>query len=334
MKAIVIEGVHQPLLVKDMPLPELASGEALVRIRAAAFNRRDWWIQQGKYAGLQFPLIPGSDGAGIVEDIRGTADDRARWLGKPVIINPALHWNLDSRVQPPEFKILGLPDYGTFAAYTKVPIENLFPQPAHLGETEAAAMPLAGLTSYRALFAKGNLKKGEKVLITGIGGGVATFALLWAVHAGAQVYVTSGQASKIEAAARLGAVGGANYRSEGWHETLKAEAGGFDVIIDSALGDQFADFPDIANPGGRIVFFGGTAGNIPTLDGRKIFWKQLTIAGTTMGSAVDFANMLAFASTHKVRPVIDSIHPLDEADQAIRKMGDSTQFGKIVLAVP
>lgn len=334
MKAIVIEGVHQPLLVKDMPLPELAPGEALVRIRAAAFNRRDWWIQQGKYAGLQFPLIPGSDGAGIVEDIRGTADDRAQWLGKPVVINPALHWNTDSRAQPPAFKILGLPDYGTFAAYVKVPIENLFAQPAHLSDAEAAAMPLAGLTSYRALFAKGNLKKGEKVLITGIGGGVATFALLWAVHAGAEVYVTSGQASKIEAATQLGAVGGANYRSEGWHETLKAEAGGFDVIIDSALGDQFAHFPDIANPGGRIVFFGGTAGNIPALDGRKIFWKQLTIAGTTMGSATDFANMLAFANAHQVRPVIDSIHPLDEADQAIRKMGDSTQFGKIVLAVP
>src|SRR5690554_4583345 len=120
-----------------MPLPELASGEALVRIRAAAFNRRDWLIQQGQYAGLQFPLIPGSDGAGIVEDIRGTADDRARWLGKPVIINPALHWNSDSRVQPPEFKILGLPDYGTFAAYAKVPIENLFAQPAHLSDAEA-----------------------------------------------------------------------------------------------------------------------------------------------------------------------------------------------------
>ncbi len=333
MKAIVIEGVHQPLLVKEVPVPELATGEALVRIRAAAFNRRDWWIQQGKYAGLQFPLIPGSDGAGIVEDIRGSAADREQWLGKPVIINPALHWTRDSPAQPADFKILGLPDYGTFAEYVKVPIENLFVQPPHLSDVEAAAVPLAGLTAYRALFTKGNLKKGEKVLITGIGGGVATFALLWAVHAGAEVYVTSSQASKIDAAMQRGAAGGANYRSEGWAEALKETAGGFDIIIDSALGSQFSHFPDLANPGGRIVFFGGTAGNIPELNGRKIFWKQLTIAGTTMGSATDFANMLDFANAHQAKPVIDSVHALDEANEAIRKMDDSAQFGKIVLEV-
>lgn len=333
MKAIVIEGVGQPLAVKEMPIPELAPGEALVRIRAAAFNRRDWWIQQGKYAGLQFPLIPGSDGAGIVEDIRGSETDRKQWLGQAVIINPSLHWNTDSAAQPADFKILGLPDHGTFAEYVKVPIQNLFTKPAHLSDAEAAAVPLAGLTSYRALFTKSKLRKGEKVLITGIGGGVATFALLWALHAGAEVYVTSSQASKIDAAMQRGAAGGANYRSEGWQETLKATAGGFDVIIDSALGNQFAHFPDLANPGGRIVFFGGTAGNIPELDGRKIFWKQLTIAGTTMGSAADFANMLNFVNTHQAKPIIDSVHALEEANDAIRAMENSAQFGKIVLEV-
>src|SRR5690606_31066917 len=120
-----------------------------------------------------------------------------QWLGKSVIINPSLNWQADSAAQPPAFKILGLPDAGTFAEYVKVPVENLFPKPTHLSDIEAAALPLAGLTSYRALFTKGQLQKGEKVLVTGVGGGVATFALLWAIHAGAEVYVTSGQPSKI-----------------------------------------------------------------------------------------------------------------------------------------
>lgn len=333
MKAIVLEGVQQPLRIQETAIPTLKEGEALVRIRAAAFNRRDWWIQQGKYAGLQFPLTPGSDGVGIVEEINGSVAARQQWLGKSVIINPSLYWQADSAAQPPTFKILGLPDPGTFAEYVKVPLENLFLQPTHLSDVEAAALPLAGLTSYRALFTKGKLQKGEKVLVTGVGGGVATFVLLWATHAGAEVYVTSGQTSKIEAAKKLGAAGGSNYRSEGWQDLLKAEAGGFDVIIDSALGDQFRHFPDLANPGGRIVFFGGTAGNIPELDGRKIFWKQLTLAGTTMGSAGDFANMLAFATKHQAKPIIDSVHALDEAEQAIRRLDDSAQFGKIVLEV-
>lgn len=333
MKAIVLEGVNQHLRVQETAIPKLEEGEALVRIRAAAFNRRDWWIQRGQYAGLHFPVTPGSDGAGTVEEINGSPAVREQWLGKSVIINPSLNWQADSAAQPPAFKILGLPDAGTFAEYVKVPVENLFPKPTHLSDIEAAALPLAGLTSYRALFTKGQLQKGEKVLVTGVGGGVATFALLWAIHAGAEVYVTSGQPSKIEAAKKLGAAGGANYRAEGWQETLKAKAGGFDVIIDSALGEQFSHFPELANPGGRIVFFGGTAGNISELDGRQIFWKQLTIAGTTMGSAGDFANMLAFVEKHQAKPVIDSVHALDDAEAAIRRMDDSAQFGKIVLEV-
>lgn len=333
MKAIVIEGIGQPLVVKEMPIPELAPGEALVRIRAAAFNRRDWWIQQGKYAGLQFPIIPGSDGAGVVAEVAGSQQEQERWVGKPVIINPSLHWLEDSDYQPQNFKILGLPDNGTFAEYVKVPIANLYHQPKHLTAQEAAALPLAGLTAYRALFKKGQLQQGENILITGVGGGVATCALQWAVHTGANVYVTSSHESKITSAIQLGAIDGINYRSEDWAEQLKDKAGGFDVIIDSALGEQFAHYPDLANPGGRIVFFGGTAGNIPALDGRKIFWKQLTLAGTTMGSAHDFTKMIDFVNRHHIKPVLDSISPLEEADEAFQKMGSSTQFGKIVLEI-
>lgn len=332
MKAIVLSGIKQPLEFKEVPTPPVSPGQALVRISAASFNRRDWWIQQGKYAGLKFPIILGSDGSGLVVAVGDEAAD-GHWLDREVIINASLNWPVAANSQPKDFKILGLPDDGTFAEYALVPVQNLYEKPIHLDVEEAAAIPLGGLTAYRAVFTKGDLKSGEKVLIAGVGGGVATFALLWAIHAGAEVYVTSGTASKIEKAIALGAKAGVNYKDEDWDRQLKELSGGFDLIIDSALGDGFARYIDLAKPGGRIVFFGGTSGNIPALDGRKIFWKQLSILGTTMGSALDFEAMLGFLNKHKIKPVIDSVFPLAAADEAIRKMDDSGQFGKIVLRV-
>ncbi|SKB50075.1 NADPH:quinone reductase [Parapedobacter luteus] len=329
MKAIVLDGIKKTLVWMEVPIPKLEKGEALVRTKAAAFNRRDWWIQQGQYAGLKFPIILGSDGAGIVEAVAGDAGQA--WIGKEVIINPSIAWGDREAVQQKAFHILGLPQDGTFAQYVRVPVENLHEKPRHLTFEEAAALPLGGLTAYRALFRRAELKAGDKVLVVGVGGGVATFALQLAVHAGADAYVTSSKVSKIERAMALGAKGGVRYTDDGWSETLKEKVGGFDVIVDSALGDGFAHYLDLANPGGRIVFFGGTAGNIPELNGRQIFWKQLSLLGTTMGSPTDFRNMLEFVEHHQIKPVIDSVHPIQEAEEAIRKMTESSQFGKIVL---
>jgi zinc-binding alcohol dehydrogenase/oxidoreductase len=129
----------------------------------------------------------------------------------------------------------------------------------------------------------------------------------------------------------MGASAGVNYKAKDWAEQLKLMAGGFDVIIDSALGDGFDKLLDLANPGARIVFFGGTAGNIPPLNGRKIFWKQLQILGTTMGSPDDFKAMVDFVNEHQIVPVVDEVFLLADADKAVRKMEHSAQFGKIVL---
>ena len=329
MKALVLDGIGKPLLMKEVPAPSLLPGEALVRIKAAAFNRRDWWIQRGQYAGLKYPIVLGSDGAGVVEAVADVADEE--WLNRDVLINPSLGWELDSEAQPAGFSILGLPQDGTFAEYVRVPVINLYRKPAHLSFEEAAALPLGGLTAYRALFRKANLAAGEKVLITGIGGGVATFALQWAVHAGAEVYVSSSSPTKIEQAVAAGAVGGVDYRDPDWASKLKEWSGGLDVIIDSALGDGFAHFLELANVGGRIVFFGGTSGNLPPLDGRRIFWNQLQIKGTSMGSKVDFENMLDFLVNHQIKPLVDSIIPWESAEEGLEKMTASTQFGKIVL---
>jgi len=331
MKAIVLHGMKEPLMLEEVPVPQLNNQKALVRIRAAAFNRRDWWIQQGLYAGLKFPIILGSDGTGVVETV-GTAAD-GKWIGREVIINPSIGWGENEAFQQKAFSILGLPQDGTFAEYVRVPVENLYEKPRHLSFEEAAALPLAGLTAYRALFKRARLVASEKVLVVGIGGGVASFALQWALQAGAEVYVTSSSTAKIEQALTVGAAGGALYTDDDWSQELQRKAGGFDVIIDSALGDGFTHHLDLANPGGRIVFFGGTAGNIPELNARKIFWKQLSLLGSTMGSPTDFGNMLGFVSDHRIRPVVDRVYDFQEAEAALRNMDNSAQFGKIVLRI-
>ncbi|MGN6396431.1 MAG: quinone oxidoreductase family protein [Mucilaginibacter sp.] len=329
MKALVLEAADKPLIYKEVDKPALAPGEVLVKVKSAALNRRDYWISIGKYAGLKYPAILGSDGAGIVEEV-GSDNDKSL-VGKEVIINPGYGWGDDESFQSNGFKILGLPDDGTLAEYVKIGVTQLHPKPLHLSWDQAAALPLAGVTVYRGLFTKGQLKKGQKVLITGVGAGTGAMALQFAVAAGCQVFVTSGSGEKIERAKQLGAAAGVSYKAQDWAEQLQELSGGFDVILDSALGDGFAKLPDICKPGGRIVIFGGTAGNIPALNGRKIFWRQLQIVGTMMGSPADFKAMLDFVNEHQIIPVVDEIYPLSSGAQAVARMEQATQFGKIVI---
>ena len=329
MKAIVLEAADKPLILKEVDQPVPGPGEVLVKIKAAALNRRDYWITIGQYAGIKYPSILGSDGAGIVSEV-GSEEDK-EWLNKEVIINPGHDWGDHSEYQSKEFKILGLPEHGTLAEYVKVGVEYLHLKPSFLSWAQAAALPLAGLTAFRALFTKGKAKNGDTVLINGTGAGTGTLALQFAVAAGCRVFVTSGSGEKIERARQLGAAAGVNYKSQDWAEQLKHLAGGFDVIIDSALGDGFAKLLDICNPGARIVFFGGTAGNIPELNGRKIFWKQLQILGTTMGTDEEFKAMIKLVADHQIIPVIDEVFSLADAQEAVNKMANSSQFGKIIL---
>ena len=329
MKALVLEAKDQPLAWKEMPKPILEPGEALVQIKAAALNRRDYWITIGKYAGIKYPTILGSDGAGIVAEVGSDAD--AHWLNKEVIINPSNNWGPHPEFQGKDFTILGLPQDGTFAEYVKIKTEYLHSKPPHLTWEQAAALPLAGLTAYRALFTKGKLHKGDKVLIIGVGGGTGTFALQWATATDCQVFVTSGTGEKIEMAKKLGAAAGVSYKAQDWVQQLQQLAGGFDVVIDSAIGPEFDKVLDLGNPGARIVTFGATAGESPALPFRKIFWKQLQILGTTMGTTDDFNAMLDLLNTHQIIPVVDEIFPMADGNKAIKILGESSQFGKLVL---
>jgi zinc-binding alcohol dehydrogenase/oxidoreductase len=345
MKAIVLRETGGPevLRLEDVPEPVPGPGEVVVRLRAAALNRRDVWIRLGRYAGIRLPAILGSDGAGEVsalgEGVRGVLE------GAPVIVNPSLDWGDGERVPGPAFRILGMPDDGTYAEYVRVPATNVLPKPERLSWEEAAALPLAGLTAYRAVVSRARVRAGETVLVTGIGGGVATVALLIARSLGARVLVTSGSEAKLARARELGAEGGASYRDAGWVEVIRqlAGEGGPDVAIDGAGGATFAALLDALKPGGRLVSYGATGGPAPQLEVRRLFWKQLDLLGTTMGSPRDFAGMVRlFAEprpagdrqvANPLTPVVDRVFPLAEAAAAHQRMEAAEQFGKIVLRV-
>ncbi|HEY1847825.1 MAG TPA: zinc-binding dehydrogenase [Opitutaceae bacterium] len=329
MRAVRIEAVGK-MGIAEVPEPRPGPGEALVRLRAAALNHRDVWIKLGQYAGLKFPCIPGSDGAGIVESVGPGAD--ASWVGREVIINPAFGWGQAESAQGPEFSILGLPRDGTLAEKVAVPAGQLEAKPAHLGWEEAASLPLAGLTAWRALMGRARLSKADRVLVTGIGGGVALFALQYAAAAGNEVWVTSGSDGKIARARELGARGGYRYDQPGWAAEA-AKGGGFDVIIDSAGGAGFGALLDAARPGARIAFYGATRGNVPELVLRKIFWKQLSVLGTTMGSPSDWKAMIAFVAGSRLKPVVSETFALARAEEAFAHMEKGGQFGKIALTI-
>ena len=326
---MVLTEVKKPVVVRQLPDLAAAPHQVVVRLKAAALNHRDLWTQLGLYPNIKLPITLGSDGAGVVLSVGLTADQS--WVGREVIINPAIAWGDDPRAQGPDFRILGLPDNGTFAEQVSIPVANLAPKPPHLTWEQAAALPLAGLTAWRALFTRAQLKAGERVLVTGVGGGAALFAVQFAVAAGAAVWVTSGSADKIARAQTLGARGGVNYRDADWAAALEKLAGRFDVIVDSAGGDGFAQLIDLTTPGGRLVFFGATTGNPKALDLRKCFFRQINLLGTTMGAPADFTGMTQFVGQHKITPVVDRVFPLAETEAALRHMEAGVQFGKIVL---
>ncbi len=214
-----------------------------------------------------------------------------------------------------------MPRNGTLAELVSAELKNIHYKPTHLSHREASALPLAGVTAYRALFTRGRLAEGENILITGIGGGVAALAMQFALSAGANVYVTSGSEDKLRRSAELGAKGGTLYTKDGWENVIREMCGGrIDMILDSSGGSTFSALPEIASYGGRIVLYGASLGQAKSVNLHKIFWKQLDVLGSTMGSPDDFANMLRFVEARKIVPVIDSEYRLSDIASAYMKM--------------
>jgi zinc-binding alcohol dehydrogenase/oxidoreductase len=330
VKAVLFKGKDYPLEVSETRKPKPVKDQVLIKLSHAALNHRDLWLirEQAQY----FPngIILGSDGCGVVEDVGEDADPLL--VGMEVVINPSLEWGNNPVVQGDKFKILGFPDNGTFAEYIVISKQYIFERPEHLTFAEAAAVPLSALTAYRALFSKARLRAKEKVLITGVGGGAALWVLQFAVAYQARVYVTSGSDEKISKAKALGAIEGFNYKDPEWPVKAQKEAGGgFDIIIDSAGGNGFSKLIELAMPGGRIVNFGRTTGNITEISTRLLYWKQISIHGTTMGTRDEFLSMLDFLESRSIKPVMDKIYPIEQINEAFQRMETGDQFGKIVL---
>lgn len=334
MNAAVLRatGAEAELAIEEIDTPVPQPGQALVRLRAAALNRRDQWIRRGQYAAIRLPAVPGSDGCGVVESTGSPAD--AALVGRRVVINPNIGWGHDERVQSPSYTILGMPSQGTLAEYVCVATDRLAEAPDHLSDAECAALPLAGLTAWRAVMVHGLCHEASHVLVTGIGGGVATMAALFAKAAGAAVVVSSSSNDKLLRAREVLGVQGVNYREEGWLKKAKELCGGLDLVVNSAGGEQFAQFPAAVQPGGRIVFYGATNGVPSTLDLHRLFWKQITIQGSTMGSDADFRAMMHAVSTKQLRPLVHhTTYALHQVNSALDAMEGGEQLGKIIITL-
>lgn len=333
MKCIIHKGAGlEGIRVAEFDKPAPGPGEILVKLKAAALNHRDIWVTLGRKPEAP-PVILGSDGAGVIEQV---GEGVSATPGQEVVINPSLGW-LRNGAAPPEpgytTLVLGVPRHGTFAEYVVVPQENVEPRPAHLSWAQAAALPLAGLTTYRALFTKGKLKAGETVVIPGIGGGTSIQALLFAKAAGARVVATSRAPEKLEKAKELGA--DAVFATDRpWAAEVKKLTGdGADLVIESVGKATWDQSLACLRRGGRLVVFGSTSGDVVELNLVPLFLNWISVMGTTMGSAEEFRDMMAYTSAHKVVPVVDRVFPLGEGAEAMAYLNEAKQFGKVVLSV-
>jgi NADPH:quinone reductase-like Zn-dependent oxidoreductase len=322
MRAVVMDrfGVADVLRVREVPDPQPQPGWTVVRLRAAALNWHDVLVRRGIY-GSPLPHVPGADGAGVTPD------------GREVVILPSLWWGDEESAPGPKWEILGDHRYGTYAEQVAVPTDCVFAKPSGLSWAQAAALPLVGVTVYRALFSRGRLQAGESLLVLGAGGGVATMAVQLGHAAGATVTVTSSSTGKIDRSIELGAAGGVLYTDDGWPVAAKrlTEGGrGFDVVLDCVGTWQPAI--EALRPGGRLIVLGASRAQQATLDVRRFYFGQFDLLGTTMGSPRDFAALLEFLAADDVPPSpVDREFSLEEAAQAHAFLEAGAGFGKIVL---
>jgi NADPH:quinone reductase-like Zn-dependent oxidoreductase len=318
VKAIRIheDGGPEVLRYEDAPDPEAGDGEVLVELKAASLNHLDVWVRKG-LPSVPKPRILGADGAGV---IAGT-DER-------VVINPGIEH--DGRIS-----VVGEHMDGTHAELVAVPREYVHPIPGGLSFEEAAAFPLVFETAYRMLVTKARLEPDEWVLVWGIGGGVATAALAIAKALGARVVVTSSSDAKLERARALGADETVNHVDEDVPARVKELAGGGAHVVVEHVGEAtWARSLNAAREEGRIVVCGATSGPNPPAGLHRIWWKQLVVYGSTMGTRADFQGAYDLIASGKARPVVDEVFPLSEARAAHERLERGEQLGKIVLRIP
>jgi zinc-binding alcohol dehydrogenase/oxidoreductase len=327
VRAVIQEqyGAPDVLRVGERHDPEARPGWTVVELRAAALNWHDVLVRQGRYSS-PLPHTPGADGAGI--DVA---------TGDEVVVLPSLWWGDDESAPGARWEILGDHRPGTYAERVAVPTECVAPKPGGLTWAEAAALPLVGLTTYRALFSRARLREGESLLVLGAGGGVATTAVTLGAAVGARAIVTSSADEKIAQATTLGAAGGVRYDGDAaatWPEAARELTGGagFDVVLDSV--GTWPEAIRALRPGGRLVVLGASRAEQARIDVRPFYFGQFDLLGTTMGSPRDFAGLLRLIDEHHVPPpVVDRTFPLDRAADAHTHLESGAGFGKVVLEI-
>ena len=323
MHAVIMEefGTAGVLRPGEFPDPVARPGWATVKLHASALNWHDVLVRQGRYRS-PLPHVIGADGAGVRTD-----------TGEPVVVLPSLNWGNRDEAPVSGWEILGDYTPGTYAELVSVPAECLAPKPRGLSWAEAAALPLVGLTTYRALFVRGRLQEGESMLVIGAGGGIATMAIALAVAAGASIAVTSSSTDTLERAVSAGATGGVLHSEQEWPEHARAlspDNAGFDLILDPV--GRWSESVRALKPGGRLVVLGANAAQTAQMDIRSFYFGQFDLLGTTMGSSRDFASLLNMIDRCSVRaPVIDREFPLDRAAEAHEYLERGRTFGKCVL---
>ena len=328
MRAVRIheDGGPEVLVLEEAPDPEPGPGEVLVRLRASALNHLDVWIRKG-LPSVPKPRILGADGAGVVEALGDGVTGFE--LCKRVVLNPGIE------VGGGRIHVIGEHGDGTNAELIAVPATNVHPIPDGLSFEEAAAFPLVFETAYRMLVTRAGLREGEWVLAWGIGGGVSTAALAIAKALGARVLATSSSEAKLERARELGADATVNHATGDVKAAVQeATAGhGIDVVVENVGEATWATSLQVAAPGGRITVCGATSGPNPPAALHRIWWKQLSILGSTMGTGEDFAGAYELVASGRALPVVDSVLPLDEIRAAHERLEAGEQLGKIVLTI-
>jgi len=336
MKAAITQEIGGPevIHVVDVPDPEPGPAEVRVRVRATSLNHLDIWVRRGLPGGPTFPHIGGADVAGEVDAVGAGVDPAL--VGTRVAVNPALGYGWydaagDRGVSP--LRMIGEHVNGGLAELCVVPVENVAPLPDGLPFEAAAAVGVAGVSAWHALFARGGLRAGETLLITGASGGVATLAIQMARMAGARVLAVTSGAANLGRVRDLGADLvydrlEADFARAVWADTGKR---GVDLVLDSVGAAMWAFSVKSLAVRGRLVTYGASGGALAETELRSVFWKELSIVGATMGTPAEFRTVLRVVAEGRIRPVIHAVLPLAEARRAHEELERGDVFGKLVL---